>query len=151
MKKLLNILVILFLLLSNGTYVSAANTKATLTLDQTVLVPNKQKKITVSGTTNKKATVKINGKKIKVTRGHFSYTYKVKKETKQIKVIATVKGKKKQSKTIKITTAKKIAQEKEKKKKQKELEKSRTRTRKATTNRARKEKDCRRARAAKNC
>lgn len=123
MKKLLNILVVLFLLLSNGTYVSAANTKATLTLDQTVLVPNKQKKITISGTTDKKATVKINGKKIKVTRGHFSYTYKVKKETKQIKVIATVKGKKKQSKTIKITTAKKIAQEKEKKKKQKELEK----------------------------
>lgn len=34
-----------------------------------------------------------------------------------------MKGKKKQSKTIKITTAKKIAQEKEKKKKQKELEK----------------------------
>lgn len=140
MKKLLNILVVLFLLLSNGTYVSAANTKATLTLDQTVLVPNKQKKITVSGTTDKKATVKINGKKIKVTRGHFSYTYKVKKETKQIKVIATVKGKKKQSKTIKITTAKKIAQEKEKKKKQKELEKKQNKNEKSNYKSSKKRK-----------
>lgn len=84
----------------------AASKKVKLKLDKKTFILNKDDSITISGKTDKKATVNINNKKIKVdSNGSFKYTYEVSFSDvfyEKIQVSANKKGYKENKQNIKI-------------------------------------------------
>lgn len=102
MKKVLGLLMIFLLIFSGAHTAEAAKKKTKLKMDQTEFVTDKDGNIEISGSTDKKAKVTIDGKNAKAKDGKFSYKYKLPNSEKTIKIVATKKGKSKNTKKIKI-------------------------------------------------